>query len=241
MFWKMGGSRRIRPTSALFPVAPRRTLVDRAVATLREEILAGDAAPGSRILIDEAAARLRMSPIPVREALRCLSSEGLVAALPQRGFRVSPLTLDDLEELFRLRRTLDLQAVERAVPRLSPADLARMEEDLVGLRRGQAEGDWQAQRRHHRDFHFAIFEAGRSPRLLAMLSVLWDQSERYLRIGELHRRHPERVGAEHLALLEACRRGDVDAVLAVTAEHLELTRRTVAGVLTAQEEKEMSA
>ncbi|HEX4215171.1 MAG TPA: GntR family transcriptional regulator [Candidatus Dormibacteraeota bacterium] len=219
----------------------RRTLVDRAVALLREEILAGDAAPGSRVRIEEAAARLQMSQIPIREALRCLSSEGLVLALPQRGFRVAPLALDDFEDLFRLRRTLDLHAVERAVPRLSAADLTRMDEELARLGEAQRHRDWRAQRHHHQAFHFAIFEAGASPRLLAMLRMLWDQSERYLRLGEIHRRHPERVGAEHLVLLEACRRGDVDAVLAATAEHLELTRRTVVEVLTTPQEKEMSA
>jgi DNA-binding GntR family transcriptional regulator len=182
-----------------------------------------------------------MSPIPIREALRSLASEGLVLALPQRGYRVAALTLDDFEDLFRLRRTLDLLAAELGVARLSPVHLASMERELVRLRAAQRDRDWPAQRRHHRTFHFVLFEAAGSPRLLRMLGVLWDQSERYLRLGESHRDHPEHVGDEHLVLLDACRRGDVAGVLARTGEHLELTRRTVAGVLATHDKEEESA
>src|SRR5690242_4657103 len=83
------------------------TLVERAAEGLRAEILDGTLAPGDRVHLADAAERLGMSMVPVREALRSLASEGLVYAVPQRGYRVSELSLDDLEDTYRLRVELD--------------------------------------------------------------------------------------------------------------------------------------
>jgi DNA-binding GntR family transcriptional regulator len=216
-------------------------MVERATAILREEVLAGDLLPGSRIPIEETAQRLQMSPIPVREALRGLASEELVVAVPQHGYRVSQLTRADLEDLFRLRATLDVLAVRLAVPRLREGHLRTLQRELTDLAAAQRDHDWPRQRDHHRGFHFALFTAADSPRLLRTLSTLWDHCDRYLRLAEGFREHPETVGEEHQVLMEACRARDVTLAVRRTREHLEFTRRTAARMLEAQERAEAGA
>jgi DNA-binding GntR family transcriptional regulator len=97
-------------------------LVALAAESLRDDVLAGVFAPGDRILLDAVASELGMSNIPVREALRTLATEGLVEAVPNRGYVVVAATAEDLEDTYRLRTMLEPLAVRVAVPRLTDAD-----------------------------------------------------------------------------------------------------------------------
>jgi DNA-binding GntR family transcriptional regulator len=209
------------------------TLVDQATAVLRERIVSCELRPGSRVHIERAAERLEMSPGPVREALRGLASEGLVVALPQRGYRVAPLSRDDFEDLFGVRVVLDLLAADRAVPRLTDADLEAMRGALEAVAGANRADDRTGQQRHHRRFHFLLFDAAGSVWLSRMLATLWDHSERYLRLSEDYRRHPPDVVGEHALLLDACRARDRALVRSRMEEHLALTHRTVLAALDA--------
>src|SRR3954453_17077807 len=98
----------------------------RAAATLRAAILDGELRPGQRVSQEAWAARAQVSLIPVREALRALAGEGLVTYRPRRGYVVTELDLDELEEVYRLRRLLETDVIRRGVPRATPdAGLAR--------------------------------------------------------------------------------------------------------------------
>lgn len=209
-------------------------MVDSAITSLREAILSGDILPGSRIPIEETAERLGMSPIPVREALRSLASEGLVIALPQRGYRVAHLTRDDMDELFTLRTHLEVLAVQQALPRLKDTHLRTLQREIVELTAAQRDHDWRRQQFHHRAFHFAFFEVAGSPRLLWMLAMLWDHCERYLRMAEGFRERPENVGNEHQVLVEAYRSGSLILAEQRTREHVEFTKSTALRMLDAQ-------
>ena len=84
-----------------------RTVADLAYARLRQRILSGELAPGSRIDQDAEADRLLASRMPVREALRRLESEGLVEIVRHRGALVRGLSVSDLEDLYVLRIALE--------------------------------------------------------------------------------------------------------------------------------------
>jgi DNA-binding GntR family transcriptional regulator len=198
----------------------RATLVDRAATALREEILTGTMPPGTPIHIGAAAERLGVSPIPIREALRILASEGLVVQVPQRGFCVRAISAADLEDTYRMRLVLDPLATRLAIPRLTAADLQRLATTLDALRAAYAAGDQPAVRRLHRAFHFGIYEAAGSPWLLRFLSMLWENSQRYLLL--VTHREPE-----HRRIFEACAAGDVARAEALVCAHLEETRRAV--------------
>jgi DNA-binding GntR family transcriptional regulator len=201
----------------------RNTLVDLAAETLRDELQSGRLTAGSRIHLGETAARLGMSPIPVREALRTLATEGLVVSLPHRGYRVPEANLADLEDTYRLRLILDPLAMELAVPKLTAVHLERAEQALARLGAGLKSGDWSAIRAANRDFHFAIYEASESPWLLKLITMLWETSERYQRLSTPYRGTTTQRKAEHVAILEACRSGDPRRSAKLLHEHLNRT------------------
>src|SRR5919205_3391293 len=95
---------------------------EQTVARLRRFILEGDLEPGARIQEVELAAQLGVSRTPVREALRTLSSQGLVELLPNRGARVARWSVKDLDEIYELRVMLESHAAQRAATRMSPTD-----------------------------------------------------------------------------------------------------------------------
>src|ERR1700742_5133073 len=105
-----------------------RTLAEKAFETLHQAIMAGRLAPGLRLPIEDLAAALEMSPMPIREALRRLDSAGLVENIPHRGARVTELTVDDLAEVYEARVALEVLAIRRAAERFSDADEARCRE-----------------------------------------------------------------------------------------------------------------
>lgn len=197
-----------------------KTLVEFAGDQLRERILAGALPPGEWIRLDAIADELGMSPIPLREALRTLVSEGLVVPLPRRGFRVAPATVEDLEETYRLRLVLEPLAVQLATPHLTPLDLKALAGRLDRLASAFNEGDWQEQRTNHRAFHFGIYESCRSAWLIRFIDMLWLNTERYQRMtmqikGELRQRN-----REHRQILAACRAGQAGAAGALMHDHL---------------------
>lgn len=211
-------------SEAAAPVAVgRNTLVDLAAETLREELQSGRMEPGSRIHLGETAARLGMSPIPVREALRTLATEGLVVSLPHRGYRVPEASVADLEDTYRLRLILDPLAVELAVPRMTDADFRRAEDALARLATALAANEWMAIRTANRDFHLAIYEAAASPWLLKLINMLWETSERYQRLSTPFRGTTRQRTNEHVEILKACRSGNAKRAATFMRDHLNRT------------------
>jgi DNA-binding GntR family transcriptional regulator len=204
------------------------TLVERAVQGLRDEILDGTLAPGDRVHLTDAAARLGMSMVPVREALRSLAAEGLVCAVPQRGYRVSELSLGDLDDTYRLRLVLDPMAAELAVPNMTERELRVVRTAFDGLVAAYAAGDHVGHARFHRDFHFAIYEPCASPWLLRFLNQLWENSIRYQRLSHRRRGSLQDRAEEHRRILDAVEASDAAGAAQRVREHLELTRRSAA-------------
>lgn len=205
--------------------AGRATLVDLATQALRHDLLTGELPPDTRIHLGETAERLRMSAIPVREALRTLATEGLVVALPHRGYRVPDVSLADLKDIYRLRLVLDPMAVTLAVPNLTAADLERAGRALDALAEGLAAEDWLRMREANREFHFVCYEAANAPWLLKLISMLWENSERYQRIASPGRGTSRQRIEEHRRILQAVKARDVTKASSLTYEHLHRTYR----------------
>jgi DNA-binding GntR family transcriptional regulator len=207
--------------------APTMGLVGVAAESLREDVLAGVFAPGDRILLDAVASELGMSNIPVREALRTLATEGLVEAVPNRGYVVVAATVEDLHDSYRLRMMLEPLAVRLAVPRLTAADIDSLGMQLDILDKASAEGDWPTYRVHHHEFHFHIYERSDSQWLVRLAGMLWLNTQRYQRMttritGELVER-----AKEHRNILDACRLGEAEGAADLMHDHLSRAEDTI--------------
>src|ERR1700742_5339554 len=102
-----------------------RTLAEKAFETLHQASMAGRLAPGLRLPIEDLAAAMHMSPMPIREALRRLDAAGLVENIPHRGARVTALTLADLAEVYDARIALETLAIRRAAEAFTAQDEER--------------------------------------------------------------------------------------------------------------------
>jgi len=129
-----GGERgtALASNAAVRPIESR-SVVEQVTTELRRSILSGDLAPGQEFALREIAGMLGTSFIPVREALRSLESEGLVVTRPGRSAIVTPLDLDDLHGIYRLRRQLEPEIAARAAALLSDAELDRLDHDAASF------------------------------------------------------------------------------------------------------------
>jgi DNA-binding GntR family transcriptional regulator len=210
-----GATRRATP-----PRAARPEIVYRK---LRELIVRGQLAPGTRIVETDVAQRLGVSRTPVRGALQRLQQEGYILdspALQQSRPTVAPLTREDARELFSIVAELEGLAARFAAQR-DGAERDKLVSDLTSINEQFRKASEARQQNHSRlweldeKFHRRYVEAGAGPRLLALFEAVKPQAERYERIYvSLLSRDLAPSIAEHHLIIRAIKSGNAD-----TAQH----------------------
>jgi DNA-binding GntR family transcriptional regulator len=195
---------------------------------LREAILRGILVAGQQLRQDEIARELGVSHIPVREALRQLEAEGLVRLRPYRGFEVSELSPEEVEELYEIRIPLECQALKLALPHLTEQDLERAAQVLDAI---DAEEDPSRWSQLNTEFHAVLYTPSGRQRLLNLIRTLRTNVDRYLRlyISVMHRKQYSQ--REHRKILEAVRLKDPAAAVAALEEHLGIACRMLVDYL----------
>jgi DNA-binding GntR family transcriptional regulator len=202
-------------------VLPRRTAHEFVREALRQRILDGTLGGGSRLVQADIATQLQVSTTPVREALRDLATEGLIRLDAHRGATVVSLDMDDLREVYELRRTLEPLAMRWAATRITDEELHRAAalQERMDVEREVA--TWVSL---NGAFHAVLSDAARSPRLSSMLQRLREGSARYVGLSFAFRQGQlEHGNADHHRLLDALRRRDADAAATIIVEHLDST------------------
>jgi DNA-binding GntR family transcriptional regulator len=172
------------------PRVARGDRIPRAYQQLRELIVSGRLAPGSRIIESDIAGRLGVSRTPVRSALHRLQQEGYIAGVGrgrESRLTVAPLTQDDARDLFAIIGAVEgLAALEAAaLARPARAELVATMRELNGrLRQTAKAARPDPMRIFELDMHFhrSWVEAGAGPRLLALHAAIKPQAERYVRL-----------------------------------------------------------
>ena len=188
--------------------------------TLRRAILRGELSGGARLIPAELAAELQVSTTPIREALRDLATEGLITLDRHRGGVVRELNWDDMKELCLIREQLDPLAVGLAVEGVTDQGLREADELCDRMENESDLANWVELNRR---FHLLFYEATGSTRLVSILKGLEEASALY--VAQAQRWRPEirrRAGADHRALVDACRRRDREAALQAMAGHARI-------------------
>ncbi|MDR7545451.1 MAG: GntR family transcriptional regulator [Armatimonadota bacterium] len=194
---------------------------------LRRLVLEGRWKPGHTLVELDIARRYGVSRAPAREALKLLEREGLVSAVPRRGYVVSEITVRQIHELFDLRLILEREAAVRAARTATPQDIAHLE-SLVGD--PYLPGDQESYRRflaQNRVFHGAIARLARNERLAALVEALLEELERLFHLGLDVRDRAEALVQEHRDLVEAIRAHDPERASHVAAAQIENARHMV--------------
>jgi DNA-binding GntR family transcriptional regulator len=206
-----------------------RTIAGQVAERLKEEILAGQREPGSRLRQVEIARALGVSTTPVREALATLQREGLVRLHAQRGAVVFLPTVANLREHYEIRAALEALAAAKAAERFEAAWAPPLEALLDQMLSDIPAGTYIALNQR---FHTTLYEHSGRAQLVAMIAALRDASSAYLNIYRAQDDFPvARLDAEHRAILAACVARDPARAADATRRHLENTVEHVASKL----------
>lgn len=187
------------------------TVQELVLETLREAILDGILEPGTRLRQEDLAAAFSTSRIPVREALRVLEYEGLASSEPHRGFTVTSLDADQIEEIYDLRTVLETHAVRLAIPLLTDRDLVDLQA-LYDAMENAGDSDTRLAKREQ--FYLRLYGVTARPRLVGLISRLRQEVARSLR-WKLVQHSP----SHHQIFFDAVKSGDPDLAAAELASH----------------------
>jgi DNA-binding GntR family transcriptional regulator len=210
---------------ALKASAGPRTAEDIAVTELRAAILRGDLLPGAAIRQDATAREFGLSVIPLREALKTLTAEGLVSHRPQQGYVVTELEPAELDGIYRVRELLEGEAERVGVGRVNHPKLTAMRASMRAQQAAARAGDAVGVIANNRCFHFALFDLCDNPLLRRYVRQTWDALDphhavlyrRTLVVGDTSR--PDRMHGEHRTIVDALAAGDLGTAIDLLAEH----------------------
>jgi DNA-binding GntR family transcriptional regulator len=206
-------------------------MAERAYSQLRDRIVTLQIAPGAPINEDALGREFEMGRTPVREAIQRLALENLVTVFPRRGTFASEINITDLAAISDVRVVLEGHAAYRAAERITPVQLAELEQLLTELRGASAGADAAALMVLDARVHRLIHRCAANPYLEQTLSRYFNLSLRiwYLVLGRLPHL-PARVH-EHGELLEAIRERDGERSREVIAAHITTFEQEIRSVL----------
>jgi DNA-binding GntR family transcriptional regulator len=204
-----------------------RSLIEATYRQLRTDIIGGRHAPGERLRVERLKSEYQVGAGTLREALALLVADSLVVPHSQRGFRVAPMSLADIEDLTRTRTLLECVAfrdsiqygddawearVVSAYHRLSRAE-ERLASDVSGVF-----NEWEER---NRAFHEALTSACPSPWILRFQALLYQQAERYRRLSAVTTNVPASVHDEHRQIYEAALERNTERAERMLAHHIQ--------------------
>lgn len=210
-----------------------RTLAERAYLNLRHDVICGKLVPGEKLRVEHLKDQYQVGASTLREALSLLVSDALVSSEGQRGFRVAPISLIDLEDVTNTRVMLETDALRQSIRKgdaqwesalkISYELLTQSEVQPEMSPNGAEPLEWESR---NKNFHNALIAANNSPWTKYMLAILYRHGERYRNINwRLAAAHAieRQVHDEHEAIFQAAiNRQDARAALALES-HIRLT------------------
>jgi DNA-binding GntR family transcriptional regulator len=208
------------------PIQRSKSLHEQVYEAVRTRILSGQLRPGERLVETQLAQELQVSRTPLREALRKLQQEGLLAAEVGGGLRVATLSIQDAIELYDCRLALEGFAIAAACQQATPDQLEAMETWVLAAE-ADTTGDPVRLLDVDYGFHHAIAAASGNGRLVILLDQLFDAMA-LLRIQTLqHNPKVLNIRLEHRAIWTAIAQRDPAAATAAIQAHLLASKTRV--------------
>ena len=211
--------------SALVDLRAAATFADAAYELLRADILGGYYAAGAKLAIHQLRERYSIGASPLREALNRLVADGFVALIGQRGFRVAPISVDDLRDVTRLRIIFETAALRDSIEAGDDAWEAGIvaafhQLSKIGYARGANFVKWEER---NAAFHDALVAACPSPRLLQFRQNLFDQHKRYRSLSSGSVPPSRDIPQEHQEIMQKTLARDAASACAAITQHIQAT------------------
>jgi GntR family transcriptional regulator, carbon starvation induced regulator len=213
-----------------------KTLSEAVYLRLRHDILSGQLKPGIKLRFADLTLRYEAAMGTLRESLSRLTADRLVIAEGQRGFRVAPISLNELWDITKLRSEIEMAALEESIDagaddweadilsclhRLLKLDDRRTATPVLLTEEGAV---------LHKRFHMSLVNASQSIWRLRVIDVLYDQSERYRRLQTSYMSGMLNSAEEHRAIAAAAIARDKQNATRLLGLHLKKTAEMVATI-----------
>ncbi|SDG70833.1 DNA-binding transcriptional regulator, GntR family [Lentzea fradiae] len=192
--------------------------VSRVVDGIKRMIVSGDLLPGQQIRQEQMAAVLGVSRLPVREGLRQLVADGLVAHEHNVGFAVARLSRPEFDQVYLMRRLLETEVI-RGLPRPDAGQLDRIGSLAEDVERAAADLDLPRMREANSAFHQAIFEMSSLNLVVAEINRIWTWALPYHAVYLYDEAARARILTEHRDMVAALGSGDLDRLVELMDTH----------------------
>ncbi|HHV93374.1 MAG TPA: GntR family transcriptional regulator [Firmicutes bacterium] len=197
------------------------SVTDMVKQRLREMIMEGELAPGTKILQDQIAEELGVSKTPVLKALHVLESENLVVSVPRRGFFVRKFTLEEIADVFAVREVIEGVAAEEAAAAMTDKEIKRLANLFEPFEPPLDEEATKAYAAADKKFHNLIVAASRNE-FIQQINDMMNVLSISFQPGLL--RSPEETIPEHQRIVEAIEDRDPLRAREAAMDHLYRTR-----------------
>jgi DNA-binding GntR family transcriptional regulator len=210
-------------------------LNERVYQRIKLDILQCRLEPGSEVSETQLAERYNCGKGPLRTALQRIGQDGLIKALPRRGYQVAPITLKDVHETFQMRALLEPFAAKLAAGRVDPKQLKQLDDVC---HRTYSPDDVKSRLEYleaNRSFHVLVAKASGNLKLAATLGHILDEMNRILFVGLGLRDRTLEMQAEHSKLIAALVAGDGEGAERIAQEQVEASRKMVLDAIMSSE------
>jgi len=198
-----------------------------AYEAIRQSILSGQWLVGELYNEKAIAADLGISRTPVREALLELASQDLIIFMPRRGLMLNRFTRSDVDEIFELRKAIELASVEK-LANISPIpDLLAIEESLLKQRKAEKQKDYIAFMDADRMFHTSFSTLTGNQRIISILKNIRDMIH-VMGVNALSLKgRAVKVIEEHQVIFKTVKEGNAKEARRAMAYHLDQSMEAV--------------
>lgn len=206
---------------------PRTYLADTVYEALRRAIVEREFDPGEPLTEHDLCRRFGTSRTPVREALAKLERDRLVQVVPKKGAFVRTVSHDEIRELYQVREALEALAVRLAAPRLDREELTGFEARFRELKSRGAKIKYTEVRALGEEFHGYLIKQSGNGKLMEVLEQIREQIRAVWTMSILAPRRVQGLIHEHLAMIEALKRGAARRAERLMAAHVRRVRETI--------------
>jgi DNA-binding GntR family transcriptional regulator len=208
---------------------------------IRDDIVSGALSFGSRITLDQLAARYSVGHMPVREALRQLQGEGLVVLTPNRGARVRAVDIEFVRNIFDLRIAIEAMLARRAAERIAARQIAKLEAVQIDFEATARSRDFGRLLLINREFHRIISDAAQNPEAASVLDRHWRLIAALWNLHGYGEDRPAGVISDHRHIIAALATHDADVASSLAMAHAAKAKQALIGRMLAKDAVASSA
>ena len=196
-------------------------------SSLRKDILQGKLRQGEKLTEQQICDEYNVSRTPVREAFRQLELEGFIETIPNRGAFVVGFSLQDIQDMYELRKSYEVLAVKWAIERITKEEYEKLEEAFEFMEFYTQKKDVEKMLNINMNFHELIYRASHNRMLYHILSSyqLYIKQSRTAGRSDVSSGYLDEILAEHRSIFEAFKDKDVEAGIDAVSRHLDSAKR----------------